>query len=80
MQPSKPDVILSDGREVGIDMNAISISECRAMLKPDQPDEDEYRTIGKMTGIEEVGKLGLQDYRKLIAAFFEKAKEPVNPT
>lgn len=78
-QHSNPDVILSDGREVVIDLNAISISEFRAMLKPDQPDEDEYRVIEKMTGLAEVGKLGLQDYRKIISAFFEKAKQPVNP-
>ena len=79
MERSKPDVILSDGREVVIDLNAISISEFRSMLKPDQPDEDEYRLLSKMTGIDNIGDIGLQDYRKIITAFFERAKQPINP-
>ena len=80
MEPTKSDVVLSDGREVTIDLNAISISEFRSMLKAEQSNEDEYRTLEKLTGLQGISELGLQDYRKLISAFFAKVKEPVNPT
>ena len=74
------DLVLSDGRKVELDLNAISISEYREMLKKDQSDEEEYALLGKITGIENIGKLGFQDYRKILAAFFDKLKDPVNPT
>ena len=80
-QPTNPDLILSDGREVVIDLNKISVKEFRASLEKDQTFEDEYKTIEKVTGLQNVGELGYEDYRRLIQAYIDKARSPiVNPT
>ena len=81
MEHSNPDLILSDGREVTIDLNKISVKEFRASLEKDQTFEDEYKTIEKVTGLSNVGELGYEDYRRLIQAYIDKARAPiVNPT
>ena len=80
-QPTNPDLILSDGREVVIDLNKISVKEFRASLEKDQTFEDEYKTIEKVTGLPNVGEMGYEDYRRLIQAYIDKARSPiVNPT
>lgn len=80
-QPTNPDLILSDGREVFIDLNKISVKEFRASLEKDQTFEDEYKTIEKVTGLQNVGEMGYEDYRRLIQAYIDKARAPiVNPT
>lgn len=80
-QPTNPDLILSDGREVFIDLNKISVKEFRASLEKDQTFEDEYKTIEKVTGLQDVGEMGYEDYRRLIQAYIDKARSPiVNPT
>jgi hypothetical protein len=81
MEHSNPDLILSDGREVTIDLNKISVKEFRASLEKDQTFEDEYKTIEKVTGLQNVGEMGYEDYRRLIQAYIDKARAPiVNPT
>lgn len=70
---------LSDGREIKVDLNKISVSEFRATLKADQPDEEEYATLGKAAGLSasDVGKLGYDDYRRLAQAFYDAARQPL---
>ena len=70
---------LADGTEITIDLNKITMVEFRAMLKPEQSEDDEYATLEKVSGLK-VRELGLQDYRRVIKAFWEKYKEPVDPT
>lgn len=81
MEPTNPDLILSDGREVFIDLNKISVKEFRASLDKGQTFEDEYKTLEKVTGMTDVDLLGFEDYKRLIQAYIDKARAPiVNPT
>ena len=75
-----PDLVLKDGREIEIDMYQLSIGEWRALLRPEQEDEDEYKTIGKLTGLtaEEVEEIKQPDYQLLIRAVIKKAANPVS--
>ncbi len=47
-----PDLVLKDGREIEINLYEISIGEWRALLDPKQPDEEEYATLAKVSGLE----------------------------
>ena len=73
------DVTLSDGREITFDLNAISIKEYRALFDSGQPDEDEYRSLAKVTGLgaKEIGDLPFLEWRKLYRAFLEKCAQPL---
>ena len=75
-----PDLVLKDGREIEIDMYQLSIGEWRALLRPEQPDEDEYATIAKLTGLtaKEVEEIKQPDYSLLIKAVITKAANPVS--
>lgn len=77
MEPTNP-IVLSDGQEVHIDLNKITVVEFRSMVKPGQSDEDEYEMMSRVSGLD-VTKLGYADYKIVIAAFFEAAKAPVDP-
>ena len=73
------DIILSDGREIVLDLNKISIKEYRALFDPDQPEEEEYAILAKVCNLkpENISALGYDDWRKLIRAFFDKARQPL---
>jgi hypothetical protein len=73
------DVVLSDGREIVFDLNKISIKEYRALFDRDQPDADEYRSLGKVTGLsaQEIGDLPFLEWRRLYRAFLEKCAQPL---
>ena len=75
-----PDLVLKDGREIEIDMYQLSIGEWRALLSPDQEDEDEYKTLAKITGLtaEEVEEIKQPDYKLLIQAVIKKAANPLS--
>lgn len=75
-----PDLVLKDGREIEIDLYQLSIKEWRALLRPEQPDEDEYASLAKITGltVEEVEEIKQPDYRLLIQKVIEKAANPVS--
>ena len=75
-----PDLVLKDGREIEIDMYQLSIGEWRALLRPEQEDDAEYKTLGKITGLtaEEVEEIKQPDYKLLIQAVIKKAANPVS--
>jgi hypothetical protein len=75
-----PDLVLKDGREIEIDLYEISIGEWRALLRPEQSDEDEYATLAKITGLtaKEVEDIKKPDYSLLIQAIVAKAANPVS--
>ena len=79
MEATKPDVTLSDGREIVFDLNRISIREYRALFDREQSEGDEYATLAKAAGMtaDEVGALGYEDWRRFGQAFFKKAREPL---
>jgi hypothetical protein len=73
------DITLSDGRQVVIDLNRVSMREFRALLDKDQKMEEGDATLAKAVGMapEELLGLGHTDYRLLVAAFFKAAREPL---
>jgi len=75
-----PDLVLKDGREIEIDLYQLSIGEWRALLRPEQSDEDEYAALAKITGLtaEEVVEIKQPDYKLLIQAVIKKAANPVS--
>jgi hypothetical protein len=77
----KPDVVLRDGREVFFDLEAISITEYRAMLKPAQTDEEESATLAKVSGLkpEDIDGFSLGEWKRFTKAFFRRAQEPTDP-
>jgi hypothetical protein len=74
------DLVLKDGREIEIDLYEISIGEWRALLRPEQSDEDEYATLAKITGLtaKEVEDIKKPDFTLLIQAITTKASNPVS--
>lgn len=73
------DITLSDGREITIDLGKISIREWRALFDRNQPEEDEFGTIGKVVGltVEQVGALPFPDWQRVYRAVLKKAQEPL---
>ncbi len=73
------DFTLSDGRELTIDLNRISQREYAAMARGELQDEQYYDLIGRMTGLTatEAGDLPQPEWRRLVAAFYRKAREPL---
>jgi len=73
------DVKLSDGRGLRIDLSQITMLQFRSVLDPAQDAVEGDTIIGKCVGMtaEELGALPLPDYKRLVRAFFRKAREPL---
>ena len=73
------DLILSDGREVTIDLYKITIKEWRSLLDPKQKPEDEYKLLGQVSGLtaKQVESLPYPDFRRLGLKVAEKASNPL---
>lgn len=74
------DLKLSDGREVTIDLYKITIKEWRALLNPEQKEDDEYALLAKVSGMKpkEVADLPYPDFRLLGQKVAEKASSPLS--
>lgn len=72
------DLVLSDGREIFLDMTKITLREFRELFKPSQDKTEEDKTLARVAGltVEELQALPVPDWRSLAARFFEKAQEP----
>ena len=73
------DVVLSNGKEIEIDLHKITVREWRDLVsdKGDQEQEDELTArICGMT-VDEMLILPQPDYRKLLQAIVRKAREPL---
>jgi hypothetical protein len=73
------DVTLSDGRELDINLNRITLREWRALFDTDQKPEDEDATLSKVVDltVEEYQSLPYLDFRLVAQAIFTKAREPL---
>lgn len=73
------DLTLSDGREVTFDLYAITRKEYRDLFDPAQTPEDESKVLGKASGLSatDINAMPYGDFRRLAAAFFKKAREPM---
>ena len=83
MAQTKPDLTLSDGREVSFDFNNITIREWRSLFDIKQGDDEEYRIVGKLIGIEaeEASNLGYEDWVGIVKTMKAKVLElNTNPT
>jgi hypothetical protein len=82
-ESKKPDLILSDGREVYIDLHQVTRNEWRGIWSISEGEEATDKSIAKITGIpaEDLGNLPADDYKRLTAALLKKWREPLaDPT
>jgi len=82
-QPTKPDVVLSNGRKLYIDLDKITNKEFSSLFQPGQTEAEEHAILFKVVGIteEEYQNLTINDTKQIWFAFFRKVKEPLeNPT
>ena len=83
MEQTKQDLTLSNGKVVTFNFNNITIREWRSLFQAEQPDEEEYRIVGKLTGmdVEEAANLGYEDWVGVVKAMKAKVRElNANPT
>jgi len=77
----KPAVVLSDGREINFDLNAITVGEWRAFVDNITAEAEDV-LIEKCADLEKglVIGLGYGDWQKLTKAFYAQIREPLtNP-
>ena len=77
------DLTLADGREIDIDLEAITIKEYRELFSPKQSAAEETAVLAKAAGMtsEEVEGLSMLDYKRLLRALLEVARQPLaDPT
>jgi hypothetical protein len=60
-------------------MSKITMREYRNIFDKEQPPDEEDRTIAKVYGLspDELIDLSFPDYKRLAAAFFDAARDPV---
>lgn len=74
------DVVLSDGREITIDLSKVTWGEHLGVFNPSESDEKSDRTIAKAAGLEypDFCKLNVIEAKRLYAAYFKKNAEPLS--
>jgi hypothetical protein len=83
MEKKQPDLTLSDGREVYIDLHQITHNEWRGIWKASEDEETTQASIAKMTGLQasELGDLPEDEWKRLVRALWKKWSEPLaDPT
>jgi hypothetical protein len=80
MEPTKPDFVTKAGVEIVFDLDRITIKEYRTLFEDRQTDEAGDAIIAKCTGltVDQVQSLGQNEWRRLVKAFFAKAREPLS--
>jgi hypothetical protein len=74
-----PEIKLSDGREVKVNLLKISMKEYRDwFFNPQVEDEVADGYIEKVTGIKEASELPQPDYRLLVNRIFELSRQPLS--
>lgn len=75
----KPDVVLSDGKEITFDLRKIKISEYRELFEDNHPYDDEVELMARVSGIDvdAIRDLSLYDHKKLWRAFFDVCQQPL---
>lgn len=76
---NKPDVVLTNGREVRFDFTKVTVKEWRAMLSPTQTDEEGDSVLTKVSGVtkEEMEELTVEDQRILTQGMFRAYRNPL---
>jgi len=73
------DIILEDGREITFDLKAISLKEYRALFDGNQPEDEEFATLAKVSGLaaDEIGELSLYEWKRFYRCFLDKCRQPL---
>ena len=73
------DITLSDGREITFDLFKITFGEWKGLFDPEESDQESDTKIARCAGLtyEELLALPLPDSKRLSAAFFKRAREPL---
>ncbi len=74
------DFILSDEREIEIDLSKLTIKEWKSLHDPAQPVVEEFALIARVIGwkVEDVENILQPDYRRLIVALVARSINPVS--
>ena len=73
------DVILMDGKEITINLEAFTLEEYRGLFSRKETAKKSDETLAKACGMEyaELGKLNYLDYKKLLEALIAKCTKPL---
>jgi len=76
---ARTNVTLSDGSEVSIDINLISLREFREMTAPETEQERSDELMAKVVGMtaEALTGLGYVDYQRVMRKVIEVARDPL---
>lgn len=79
-EAQKPDVVLSGGKAIFFDLDAISYGDVLGMADPLETKVRTDETIGKSAGmtLEEVKTLTGRDFKMLVRAFWQKWRDPIS--
>jgi len=79
LQMARTNVTLSDGSEVSIDINLISLREFREMTAPETEQERSDELMAKVVGMtaEALTGLGYVDYQRVMRKVIEVARDPL---
>lgn len=71
------DVTLAEGREITIDLDAFTLEEYESLFDPSKSTDKEV--IAKASGltIEEINKLSMRNWKRLVRAVVTKAQAPL---
>lgn len=72
------DITLEGGQEITFDLSRLTLREFRSLFDTRQKPEDEDVILSKVCGLtlEEYQALDYLSWRRLCAAFFERARNP----
>ena len=76
------DITLSNGREITFDLACLSLREFRGLFDKTQPQEAEDKIIAKVCGMtaDEYLDLPYEEWKRILVAFFKRARSPVGST
>lgn len=77
---TKSNIVLSDGREIVIDVSTLKQKEFRGFFSVTVSDEESDKVVARITGmkIKEVGDLLREDYRRIMTKIVELANSPLS--
>ena len=74
------DYVLPDETEVTFDLEKMTVKEYRDFAKGAQSDAEDDLLMARVTGlaVEQIESLSQPTYRRLIKAFYDKSRQPLN--
>lgn len=70
------DIVLSDGRELSIDFNKITLADWREMIDPARPEERGDKIAARIVGLsDQIVNLSFPDGQRIFREIFHRAQE-----